>query len=220
MQPTPPPIPPIPNGGAPLPEVEEYEIVDTRYTLSSLGQQWLMLLLMSAVAAIVIYLIDLLAGDRAANGLLNEFAQGKIDTSVSYGFALSIISLSTILLMDIRFRRPVNNLQYFLIGCAIVCFYLLMLSYAELINFATSYAISSVMTMVLIGVFAHSLMKNIRATLTVSAVLLGEYAILLGLLFIGSFALLAGSLILFFLIALAMFFTQRMKVVDGELFLN
>ena len=95
-----------------------------------------------------------------------------------------------------------------------------MLSFAEHTAFAIAFCISSLMNIALIGWFTHGLMGIGRATATVVGVLVVEYLILLCLLYIGSFALLAGSLILFTLIALAMFFTLRMKIINNEIYIG
>lgn len=229
MSTTPPPVPPK-RGNEPLNETpvrpifnrEEFHVAEpeSRYSLRNVVQQLFILLVISAATAIAAYFIDIFAEDRSLTGLLPKFAYAKVSSSTSYCFALTFITLSTLMLMDLRFRRPVNNIQYVLIGCAIFCFYLLMLSFAEHLRFDLSYAISSLMTLILLSTFTNSLMHKLKATATITVILIGEYAILLGLLYIGSFALLAGSLILFALIALAMFFTQRMKIVDGEIFIG
>ncbi len=238
MSATPPPVPPVPPV-TPQPENEpaatqasepiSYEPVqppylhyvqESRYSLRSMVQQLFILLVISVVGAILAYCIDSLATSRESAELLSKASCAKVVSSTGYCFALMLITLATLLLMDLRFRRPVNNFQYVLVGAAILCFYLLMLSFAEQMMFFAAFVLSTVMTLVLIAAFTNGLMHKAKATATVVCVLLVEYGILLGLLYIGSFALLAGSLILFALIALAMFFTLRLKIVDNELYIG
>lgn len=221
MSTTPPPVPAPETSTPTYQQLEDFHSSYTlRYSISSIMQQLLILLVYSGIVTCAAYLIGELAFARSESGLLNQEALSKISTSSNYSFALSIITLSTFLLIDIRFRRGINNLQYFLIACAIACFFLLDLSFSELLPFNASYLISTAMTLVLLSVYAQSMMQTFRGATTVAVVMACEYGILLGLLHIGSFALLAGSLILFTIIALAMYFTQRMRIVDGELFLK
>lgn len=240
MSTTPPPVPPVPpvhenesNSAAttesftPNPaSATDYAapyfnyIRESRYSLRSVVSQLFILLVISVVVAIVGYCIDSLAESRHAAELLSSASCDMVVNSTSYCFALTIITLSTLLLMDLRFRKPINNVQYVLIGAALFCFYLLMLSFAEQMVFAAAFGLSSLMTLILIAAFTNGLMHKAKATATVVGVLVVEYGILLGLLYIGSFALLAGSLILFALIALAMFFTLRLKIVDNELYIG
>ncbi|MBD5254903.1 MAG: cell envelope integrity protein CreD [Barnesiella sp.] len=200
--------------------VDEIETKDpaSRYSLSSLFCQFLVLLAMSAIVAFIAYQIDILAYNRWETKLLNQDALQTISSDNSYSFAISIITLCTFMLMDIRFRRPINNMQYLLISSAIACCYLLTLAFSEHLPFNGAYGISSLMTLLLLAVYSKSLMQNMRASVITSLVMLCEYGILFGLLNIGQFALLAGSLILFAIIGMAMYFTQKMRMVDGELF--
>lgn len=227
MTSTPPPPPPMQENQVPptarmasAHQPYNGHVAESRYSLRSIVAQFIIILVISAVAAIVAYSLDSLAYARQESGLLPGLAFDKMSNGLSYCFALTLITLSTIMLLDIRFRKPINNLQNILVGASLVCFYLLMLSFAEHTAFAIAFCISSLMNIALIGWFTHGLMGIGRATATVVGVLVVEYLILLCLLYIGSFALLAGSLILFTLIALAMFFTLRMKIINNEIYIG
>ena len=88
---------------------------------------------------------------------------------------------------------------------------------AEKMPFYIAYAIVTVMTVGLIGTFVKGIMAYTKAVVLTAGILIVEYGIILLLLYMGSMALLIGSLSLFVITAIAMYFTLRLKVIDREL---
>lgn len=64
------------------------------------------------------------------------------------------------------------------------------------------------------------LTKNTKAAILSTVILAVEYGLILVLVYMGSMALLIGSLSLFILIAVAMYFTLKLKVENEELVLK
>lgn len=124
------------------------------------------------------------------------------------------------MLVEVAFRKGINYLQYALIGMALTLFYLLLLAISEKLAFGWSYAIVSVMTIGLIALFVKGITQNLKAVGLSTGILVVEYALMFILIKLGSMALLIGSLSLFLLIALAMYFTLKLKVENEELILK
>ncbi len=76
------------------------------------------------------------------------------------------------------------------------------------------------MTISLLGWFVHGMMRARKAVNMIVLILFVEYAAVLLLLYMGNLALLVGSLILFVVLAFAMYFTLKLKMVDNELTLK
>lgn len=191
-----------------------------RYTMGWLGLHTLFALAMAGILAIVAQGVDSLGAQRAGAKLLSAASRTLLSESTLYSFAVIAISTISLMLIEIAFRKRINYLQYGLVGCALCLFYLLLLSMAELMPFIAAYATVSVMTVGLIGCFVKGLTRDRKAVATAAGILTAEYGIILLLLYLGSIALLVGSLVLFALIALAMYFTLKLKLVDEELTLN
>lgn len=64
------------------------------------------------------------------------------------------------------------------------------------------------------------MMRARKAVNMIVLILFVEYAAVLLLLYMGNLALLVGSLILFVVLAFAMYFTLKLKMVDNELTLK
>ena len=73
------------------------------------------------------------------------------------------------------------------------------------------------MTIGLITLLVKGITHNVKAVGMTAGILVLEYGLMFILIKLGSMALLTGSIVLFLLIALAMYFTLKLKVVNDEL---
>ena len=193
---------------------------EPRYTMSWLGMQSLFILGVAIVFSMIAMGIDNFAMSRSISGLLPQVHYGIISDSITYCFAIISITSISLMLIEINYRKPIHYIQYILIGCALCLFNLLLLAIAEYLPAIVSYLIVTTMTIGLISLYVWGITSNKKATVF-SAIILGiEYGIMLLLLYIGSMALLIGSLILFFLIGAAMYFTLKLKIENEELILK
>lgn len=204
--------------------MEEYTTMDymntarePKYTVKWIGLQCLYILVSAFILALVAMGIESFADSRVVDGLLKKDTYSLISQSTVYCFVLITISGMSLSLIEIAFRKSINLLQYLLIALALTLFYLLLLSMAEFMPFALSYIIVSLMTIGLITWFVKGITKTAKAVRLTAIILAVEYALIFILIELGTLALLVGSLTLFVLIALAMYFTLKLKVVDGEL---
>lgn len=195
-------------------------IKEPKYTMRWLGLQTLFVLGISFVLALVANGIDDYAFGRNTSGLLLESDYKDVAQTTTYCFALEVVTLVAIMLVEVAFRKGVNYLQYGLIGCALCLFNLLLLAMTEFISFFLAYTIVSVMTIGLIALFIKGITHRMNAVWLTIAVLLCEYGLVALLIHLGTMALLVGSLSLFALIAVAMYFTLRLKLENGELVLK
>jgi inner membrane protein len=99
--------------------------------------------------------------------------------------------------------------QYGLIGLSLCVFYLLLLSLSEQIGVGLAYLTSAAAVVGQAAIYNWALLRRIPA-LTFGAILAGLYGGLYGLLQLEDVALLAGSLLLFTVLSLAMWFTRNL----------
>ena len=171
-----------------------------KYTMRWLGLQSLYVLGLAVVLALIANGIDGFASTRVDDGLLKVRAYNMLTQSIAYCFGVIAITLMSLVLVEIVFRKNISYLQYALIALALTLFYLLLLAMSEKMSFVGSYAVVCVMTIGLITLFVKG--------------------VIFLLIKLGSMALLIGSIILFLLIALAMYFTLKLKVENDELTIN
>ena len=131
-----------------------------------------------------------------------------------------IISFFILYHITYSFRKAVNYFQYILIAAALTVLYLLLLAMTEKMPFWLSYTIVSAMTIGLISWFMTGVMDSRKAGRLAAMIIFVEYLLIFLLIQLGSMALLVGSLALFILIAVAMYFSLRLKMIDDELVLK
>ena len=160
---------------------------------------------------------DALALGRKEEFLLKKEVYILLTESIDSCFALIFVTMMTLIVMEIAYRRCLNYLQYGLTACALCIFYLLLLAMAEKMPFWLAYATVVTMTVTLITWYCKCITGNRGFSGLVSVVLALEYGLVLTLVYIGSLALLIGSLSIFVLLSLSMFLSLRLKVENNEL---
>lgn len=200
--------------------INEIAYQEPKYTKGWLGLQVLYAFAIAGLLTAFTMGISSLAGNRMEAGLLNEDHFARIGESANYCFAIIAITLMSITLIEIAFRRGANLIQSALIGCSLCIFYLLLVSISEHIPFWAAYIIVSAMTVGLIAWFVNAIVRNRKAAIAITGILTVEYGLILLLVYLGSMMLLVGSVLLFALIGLAMYLTLRLKFENEELILK
>ncbi len=138
----------------------------------------------------------------------NDFYQ-KAYRAARYGILFVALTFLTVLLIEGATKRPTHPVQYILIGLAQSTFVLLMVSYAEQIGFGAAYLLSSGATTALLTLFGLVGLKLGIRTLILGLMLAITYAVLYLILQSADYALLAGSTLAFFALALTMYMTRN-----------
>lgn len=136
----------------------------------------------------------------------------KSERSIKYAILFIGLTFLMVFFMEMRQRSRVHPFQYALIGISLIIFYTLLVSISEHLSFNTAYLIAAGMTTVLIALFAISLFENRKAGLFTGAVLGLLYGFLFVTLQSQDYALLIGSLGLFFILAAIMYFSRRINM--------
>lgn len=140
--------------------------------------------------------------------LLNDNYQ-KTSRSVKYAILFIFIPFFVLFLCEVLSKRRIHPVQYILIGIANAIFYLLLLAISEHINFNISYFLSALMVTALTSIYIGYIIKSPRYTISMAIVESLIYIFLFGILQLTDYALLMGTLGLFAVIALAMYFTRN-----------
>jgi inner membrane protein len=160
-------------------------------------------------------------GDVAANVLQDSaFGVGLVqpvdlyqqsERAVKYAGVFIGLSFLTLFIWEHLVRRPVHPIQYALMGLALSVFFLLLLALAEHLGFQLAYVLAALALCSLLGVYLAGAMGTRTAGTGSSAV----FALLYGLLYLlvtsDDYALLAGALGLFAVLAVAMVLTRKIN---------
>ncbi|SCM59842.1 Inner membrane protein CreD [Petrimonas mucosa] len=131
--------------------------------------------------------------------------------SVKYGILVLLLTFVAVLFIELMRKRRINPFQYLLVGLALLLFYTLLLSMSELLGFNLAYLIAAVMTTLLISLHMGSILGSQRQGVQIGVLLLFLYLFLFLLIQMESYALLAGSLGLFVILAVIMYYSKQLR---------
>ena len=114
-------------------------------------------------------------------------------------------------MLELLKRVPVHPMQYLLIGAAVAAFFLLLLSLSEHVSFELAYAAAAAACVGLIAVYAKGVLGGWARALPTATALSVLYGVLYLVLQSEQHALLAGSLLLFAVLAGVMLMTRDLK---------
>lgn len=129
--------------------------------------------------------------------------------AVKYEILFVFLTFLAFYLFELFFRLRIHPVQYLLVGFAICIFYLLLLALAEHIGFDLAYGIAALGVVTVIGGYCSVILGKQRLGLYVAAELAVLYGFLYTLMQVQDYALLAGALGLFVVLAGVMFVTRR-----------
>ncbi|KKB47532.1 cell envelope integrity protein CreD [Parabacteroides gordonii] len=140
---------------------------------------------------------------------VNHYQQNM--RSAKYAFMFIALTFVVFFFVEILTKKRIHPIQYLLVGIALILFYSLLLSISEQINFGIAYLIASIATIGLITVYTHSIFKNKVQTGGLAAMLCMLYIFLYVVLQLEDIALLIGSVGLFIILGIIMFFSRKIN---------
>lgn len=133
----------------------------------------------------------------------------KTDRSVKYAILIIALTFTIFFFVEIFQKRQVHPLQYILVGIALCIFYTLLLSISEYTGFNTAYLIASVATVSLITLYVLGIFKKPQIAAGFAFALGGLYTYIFILIQLQDYALLFGSIGLFLILAVIMYFSRK-----------
>lgn len=133
----------------------------------------------------------------------------KTQRSTRYGFLLVGLTLLAFFLIELRMGLRAHPFQYILMGLDLCLFFLMLLSLDEHLPFNSAYILSGVATIGLAALYAGTIYRSSRVGMLTAGILVILYTFIFLLLQLQDYALLAGSIGLFLLLALTMYLTRN-----------
>jgi inner membrane protein len=134
----------------------------------------------------------------------------QAERAVKYAVLFLALTFMVFFLWEVLHTARLHPVQYAFVGFALCLFYLLLVSLSEHSGFDPAYAVSSVVTTLLIGGYSRAVLRGTKQGASVVAALASLYGFLYLLLRLEDYALLAGTVGLFFILSIVMFVTRRM----------
>ena len=131
--------------------------------------------------------------------------------SAKYGILVILFTFLSFFLNEIITKQRIHPFQYVLVGFSILMFYLLLLSISEQLGFNLGYLISAASVLLMVLLYSRTFLKKWSNSLILTMILASSFTFIFILLQLESFALLAGSIGLFVVLAIIMFFTRKIN---------
>ncbi len=135
----------------------------------------------------------------------------KTNRSIKYAILFIGLTFSLFFIVELMQKKPMHPVQYTLIGLALVIFYTLLLSVSEFVIFDLAYLIASVATISLVTWYAGAHFKAWKPAMILFSALVILYSFIFILIRLEDTALLIGSVGLFIILAIAMYFSKRIN---------
>ncbi|ANP45966.1 cell envelope integrity protein CreD [Candidatus Viadribacter manganicus] len=147
--------------------------------------------------------------DMAVSFVSSDDVYRGVARAVAYGIMfIGIVFLATLIFEAVSGRKA-HPAQYILVGLAQCVFYLLLLSLTEIIGFTTAFVIAAAATVSLLGYYAGASFRSGAIGARALAGLAVLYGAMYVLMTLEDFAMLAGSIVAFVVIAATMIATRQ-----------
>ena len=151
---------------------------------------------------------------------LREFAFGtkfmvmvdeyqKSERSAKYGFLVIGLTFLVFFLIQTMSKINIHPFQYLMIGLALTMFYTLLVSISEHSNFLKAYLVAGISVIILISLYAISILKTFKFPLFIGLSLTALYTFIYVIIQLENYALLVGSIGLFLILAIVMFVSRK-----------
>ncbi|WP_163714255.1 cell envelope integrity protein CreD [Mangrovibacterium lignilyticum] len=135
----------------------------------------------------------------------------KNERSAKYGIMIIVLVFLSFFLNEIIYKQRVHPFQYVLVGFAILIFYLLLLSFSEHVGFNPAYLIAAVSVILMVLIYSRSFLSSWLNSIALTSILSIAFLFIFILLQLESFALLVGSIGLFVILGITMYFTRKIN---------
>lgn len=137
--------------------------------------------------------------------------------SSKYSVLVILLTFMALFLVEITQRIRIHPFQYILIGAALTIYYVLLLSISEHMGYNSAYLLASIATVTLVTAYSRTFLVTRRLVTLFSTLLAIFYTFIFVIIQEQDYSLLIGSIGLFMIIALLMYFSRKVRWYDTEL---
>ncbi|PZP49893.1 MAG: cell envelope integrity protein CreD [Pseudopedobacter saltans] len=135
----------------------------------------------------------------------------KNERSAKYAILFVTLTFAVFFLMELLQKKSIHFLQYILVGFALILFYVLLLSISEYAGFNMAYFIAALSIILLISLYVGAILHSKKAGASFGFGLAALYGFIFFLIQKEDYTLLYGSIGLFIVLALIMYFTRKLN---------
>ena len=133
----------------------------------------------------------------------------KATRAAKYAILFIALTFLVFFFVETLNRKRIHPVQYLLVGLALCIFYALLVAISEQLSFNLAFILSSVAVTLLITLYCHSIFRHQKLTLFIGLLLVLLYGFVFTLIQLQDYALLIGSIGLFGILAVVMYFSRK-----------
>lgn len=159
---------------------------------------------------------DAYYGEATENFMGVKLLQGqdhysKTDRSIKYALLIITLTFVVYIFIELLQKKRINAAQYILVGAALLIFYTLLLSISEYTGFDIAYAIAASAVILQISIYTGMVFKSVKTGIVFGILISVLYLFIFSLIQLEDYALIAGSVGLFFILSLIMFLSRKIS---------
>jgi inner membrane protein len=131
--------------------------------------------------------------------------------TAKYSALIILLTFIALFLVEITQKIRIHPFQYILIGAALTIYYTLLLSISEHLGYNNAYLVASGATVILVALYSTTFLNSSKLVVIFSILLVIFYAFIFVIIQEQDYALLIGSIGLFFIIAVLMYFSRKIR---------
>ncbi|MGF1566027.1 MAG: cell envelope integrity protein CreD [Flavobacteriales bacterium] len=133
----------------------------------------------------------------------------KTYRSIHYAILFIGLTFMVFFFIEVSKKVHIHSIQYLLVGMALVVFYTLLLSLSEHIDYNFAFGLAAGATIALITGYVKAVLKSGPLTLLIAGILSVLYGFIFVVIQLQDLALLIGSIGIFLILALTMYFSRK-----------
>lgn len=133
----------------------------------------------------------------------------KTFRSIRYAILFIGFTFLVFFFIEVLNKIFIHPIQYILVGIALLVFYTLLLSLSEHVKFNMAFIISALATLLLIAGYVRAILKSAKLTYLIAGILTILYTFIYVVIQLQDLALLIGSIGIFVILALVMYFSRK-----------
>lgn len=133
----------------------------------------------------------------------------KSHRAIRYAILFIGFTFLVFFFMEVLNKLFIHPIQYLLVGVALVVFYTLLLSISEHMAFNLAFVLAALATLLLITAYVRAILGSNKLALFLTGILTILYTFIFVIIQLQDFALLIGSLGIFMVLALVMYFSRK-----------
>jgi len=126
-----------------------------------------------------------------------------------YAILFLVLTFVTFFFVEVMKKVFIHPIQYLLVGIAIIVFYTLLLSLSEHIKFNIAYILASVLTISLVSLYTIAILKSKQIGFLIFGILFIMYAFIFTIIQLEDYALLIGSIGMFTILGIVMYYSRK-----------